>query len=342
MKLRPEQVERETAKSLLPAYLVCGDEALIVGETLDLLRAAARRQGFETRDLLVAERGFDWSQLTVAAQSLSLFSDRKIIDLRLPTGKPGRPGSEAISEFLSMPGDDNLLIVSAPKLDGSAMSSKWVKAIDAVGAVVRVWPVEARDLPGWIQTRMQRAGLQADRDAVLQLARRVEGNLLAAQQEIDKLALLHEGSAITAEDIDTAVADSARYDVFLLVDEALAGRTARALRMVGGLRREGVVPVMMLWALAREARQLAALREQIDAGATANAAIRAARVWQKRQPLVARAVGVLDGKSSGYLLTLCERADRAAKGMSGEDPWQLILRIVTLIATGKTDGLLAA
>lgn len=312
-----------------------GDEVLGVGETLDAIRASARDAGFDMRELLVAERGFDWASLTAASQSMSLFSERKIIDLRIPNGKPGRQGSEAICEFLEVASDDLLLLVSAPKLDGSTMSSKWVKAIDQHGVVVRVWPPEAKDFPAWISGRLAKAGLSASRDAVLQLARRVEGNLLAAQQEIDKLSLLITEGEVTAKDIEAAVADSARYDVFLLADEALSGRVQRALRMVGGLRREGTVPVLVLWALAKEARQLAVMREALEQGEPMASLFRTHRVWQKRQAVIRQCLSRIDTAAAVQLIQLCDRADRASKGQSGEDAWQLILRIVLLLSTGR-------
>lgn len=338
LKLRPEQVADDLKRSVRPVYLITGDEALIVGETMDALRAAAREQDFLTRELLVAERGFDWSSLTVSSQSLSLFSEKKMIDLRLPTGKPGKPGSDAICQYLASPPEDTLLVISAPKLDRSAMASKWVKACDQAGAVIRVWPMEARDLPGWIESRMKRAGLTATRDAILHLARRVEGNLLAAQQEIDKLALIHDGQEITPENVDEAVADSARYNVFLLADEALAGRVTRALRMLGGLRREGVVPVLVLWALGRESRAIAAMVEQVAAGQREADVLKAHRVWSNRQPVIRQALARLSRPFAYQLIELTERADRAAKGQSSEDAWELLSQIIVILATGQSAG----
>lgn len=338
MKLRIDQVAADAARGLRPVYLISGDEALMVGEALDTLRKAAKEQDFSTRELLIAERGFDWSELTVSGQSLSLFSEKKIIDLRLPTGKPGKPGSDAICEYLASPPEDTILLISAAKLDGSAMSSRWVKAIDKAGAVIRVWPLEARELPGWIQGRLRSAGLTASRDAVLHLARRVEGNLLAAQQEIDKLALMHDGSEISPETIDDAVADSARYSVFLLADEAMSGRVNRALRMLGGLRREGVVPVLVLWALGREARMLAAMAEQLSVGRSEAEVMKSHRIWNQRQGIVRQALARIDRQSGYALVSLAERADRAAKGQSGENPWQLLTQMIVLLAGGRSNG----
>lgn len=337
MKLATGQLAKHLRQGLLPAYLVAGDEPLIVAEAMDEIRGAARAAGFDSRELYVADRSFDWSELSNAGQSLSLFSEKKVIDLRLPTGKPGAKGSEAIAQFLASGSDDNLLLVSAPKLDASAMKTRWVKAIDQAGAVIRVWPVEARELPAWIQSRLSAAGLTASREAVLHLARRVEGNLLAAQQEIEKLSLLHQTGEIGADDIDDAVADSARYNVFLCVDEACAGRVGRALRMLGGVRREGIVPVLLLWSLAREIRQLTAMREQMASPGAASSVMAQFRVWKSRQPLVASALQRVSLDVFYRLLEMTERADRAVKGQSGEDAWLLLTRIVAGLATGRVD-----
>lgn len=341
MKISVEQLAGQLKRDLLPVYLITGDEPLIVSEALDQLRKAAHAQGYLSREIYFAERGFDWNNLSAAGQSMSLFSERKIIDLRLPTGKPGNAGSLAIAELLAHPPEDTLLLISAPKLEGSAMSSRWVKAIDKAGAVIRIWPMEPRDLPGWINNRMQKEGLDAERDAVLHLARRVEGNLLAAQQEIDKLALLHAGGRITADDIDAAVADSSRFTVFKLADEAMAGRTERAIRMLGRLRREGAAAVLVLWALGKEVRQLASMREQLDNGGSMASLMSSNRIWKNRQGITGAALQRLDCQILYQLVAWVERADRAAKGQSGEDAWELLLTITAGLASGRAPGLAA-
>ena len=193
-------------------------------------------------------------------------------------------------------------------------------------------------MPGWIRARCERAGIRPDRDAVLHLARRTEGNLLAAQQEIDKLALLADGGTLSAEDVDAAVADSARYTVFRFADEALAGRSERALRMLGGLQREGVAPVLVLWALGKELRQLAIMREAVAGGASTASVIAAHRVWSSRKGLVQAALARLEPGVLYRLVALSERADRAAKGQSGEDAWQLLVRLTAGLASGRLVG----
>jgi len=333
VKISANQILSKLDQPLLPCYLVTGDEHLLVQEILDAIRAAARAQGFGTRDLFVQTTGFDWSELSAAGGNMSLFAERQIIELRLPTGKPGVKGSAAIAEFAANAGEDILFIVSAPKLDRNAAKAKWASALDQQGAVVQVWPVSPRDLPGWINARMKQAGLQPDRDAVQLIADRVEGNLLAAQQEIEKLRLLHGEGSITAEHVDAAVADSSRFDVYKLVDAAVGGNPSRALRILNGVRSEGVEPVIVMWALTRELRTLANLADSIRNGTDLSSAMRQARVWQNRQGLVRACIG---RHQSGDFYTLLKRsrdADAAAKGQLRADPWQLATDIVLDLAS---------
>ena len=333
MKISANQILSHLDQSLLPCYLVTGDEPLLVQEVLDAIRAAARTQGFGTRDLFVQTTGFDWSDLSAAGGNMSLFAERQIVELRLPTGKPGVKGSAAIAEFAAQAGDDVLFIVSAPKLDRNSTKAKWVNALGQHGVVVQVWPVGQRDLPGWIMARMKQVGLAPDRDAVRLIADRVEGNLLAAQQEIEKLRLLHGEGPLTAEDVDAAVVDSSRFDVYKLVDAAVGGDPARALRILNGVRTEGVEPVIVMWALTRELRTLANLADKIRNGTDLSSAMRQARVWQNRQGLVRSCIGRHQSGDFYALLKRSRDADAAAKGQKRADPWQLATRIVLDLAS---------
>lgn len=328
MKIAANQLSSQLNQSLLPCYLVSGDEPLLVLEALDTIRAAAREQGFGSRELFVQTGGFDWSELTNAGGNLSLFADRRIIELRLPAGKPGVKGSATIADFAASSGDDILFLCSAPKPDRSSANAKWIKAFEKHGGLVQVWPVDSRELPGWIDARMRRAGLKPDRDAVRLLADRVEGNLLAAQQEIEKLRLLHGEGPVNAEDVDAAVADSSRYDVYKLVDAAVGGDAARAVRILNGIRIEGVEPVIVMWALTRELRTLANLAESVRGGTDLSSAMRQAYVWQNRQGLVRACVGRHQPGEFYRLLKLARDADAAAKGQKRADPWQLATQIV--------------
>ena len=332
MKISVNQLDASLKKSLLPCYLVCGDEPLLVQEAQDAIRAAARRAGFGSREQYDAGSGFDWRDVSSAGANLSLFAERRMIELRLPTGKPGKAGGAAIIELLQQAGDDLLVLVSAPKLDRSTLASRWVKALEADGGLVQVWPVGLRELPAWIVARMRRAGLQPDADAVPLIVDRVEGNLLAAHQEIEKLRLLSGEGPVSAADVDDAVADSSRFDVYKLVDAAVAGDAPRAIRILGGVRTEGTEAVVVMWALTRELRTLANCADKIRSGVDLSTALRASRVWQSRQALIRSCVSRHPVAHFYRLLKLARRADAAAKGQLAADPWQLATEIVIGLA----------
>lgn len=333
MRLRFEDIHRHFKSELKPVYLVSGDEPLQQGEAADAIRAAARAAGYATREVYEADNKFDWGELSAAANSLSLFSDRRIIDLRVPGGAPGIPGGKALVEYAERPPEDTILLITLPKLDRRQQASQWFKALDRIGALVQVWPVDAGRLPQWINQRMQGRGLQPEPEAVRILAERVEGNLLAASQEIEKLLLIQGPGAVSAEQLTAAVADSARYDVFTLVDAALQGQIARALHILNGLRAEGTPEPVVLWALAREIRTLVSVAGELEKGASPQQAMAARRdIWDKRKPLVAKGAQRLPAPRWRALLVLCAQADRAIKGRKRVDPWLLFQDITAQMA----------
>jgi DNA polymerase-3 subunit delta len=333
LKIRANQLSSHLKNSLAPCYLVTGDEHLLVAEAVDEIREAARAQGFGTRELHVATTGFDWGQLTASAGNLSLFAEQRIVELRLPTGKPGRSGGQAIVDLVAQAGPELLFIVTGPKLDGNTAKSKWVKAIEKNGISLPIWPIGLRELPGWIANRMRKAGLQPDRDAVAMIADRVEGNLLAASQEIEKLRLLLGEGKVTVADVTSAVARSSRYDVYKLADAAMAGDAARAIRILGGLKEEGVEPVIVMWALTRELRTLAMLDDAVRQGRDLGSTMQSLRVWNNRQALVRSCVGRHQQGAFHRLLKASGRADAAAKGQRFGDPWQMAADIVIGMAS---------
>lgn len=335
MKVPANKLSAHLNNSLCPCYLVTGDEPLLLDEALDAIRASARRIGYGSRELFVQTPGFDWNELTSAGGNLSLFADKQIVELRLPTGKPGVKGSAAIAEFAAKAGDDLLFLVSAPKLDRSAQKARWVSALDRLGALVQVWPVAPRELPTWISDRMRRIGLRPDRDAVLLIADRVEGNLQAAQQEIEKLRLVHGEGELTAADVDAAVADSSRFDVYKLVDAAVGGNATRAIRILGGIKTEGIDAVVVVWALTRELRMLATLAETVRSGMDLSTGLRKAGVWQNRQGLVRACVSKHQLADFYRLLQIARKADAAAKGQLRGDPWQMATEIVMGLTVGR-------
>lgn len=336
MKLSPAQLNKHLQGSLAPVYIVSGDDPLLCQEAADAIRAAARQQGFDERQVFSADANFDWGTLLMAGASLSLFAQRRLLELRLPSGKPGDKGAAALIEYCAKPAEDTLLLISLPKLDGSAQKTKWGKALVEGGncQFIQIWPVDAHQLPQWINQRLAQAGLSAQRDAVDLIATRVEGNLLAAAQEIEKLKLLAEGNSITVETVQAAVADSARFDVFGLVDAILNGEAGHALRMLEGLRGEGVEPPVILWALARELRLLAGLAQQFRQGVPLDKAFSQARppVWDKRRPLVSKALQRLSAQRWAMLLQDAQHIDAQIKGQAVGSPWTSLSRLALLMA----------
>ncbi|MFQ6005387.1 MAG: DNA polymerase III subunit delta [Woeseia sp.] len=318
----------------MSCYLVTGNEPLLVSEALDAIRAGARQQGFTARELHVVGPDFDWSELSVASANMSLFAEKRIIELRLPTGNPGRVGAAAILEILDSIADDLLVLISAPKLSRSAVASNWAKAVESRGAVVQIWPIDRRDLPTWIGNRMHMAGLRPDRNAISVIADRVEGNLLAADQEIEKLRLLLGEGPVSVDAVNEAVGNNSRYDVYKLTDAAVGGEASRALRILGGVRAEGVDAVMVVWALTRELRVLGKLADLVQAGMELGAALQKSGVWRNRQKIVRTCVARHRTNDIYRLLKVARRAEAAAKGQSGEDPWQLATEIVLSLALG--------
>lgn len=332
MKIQVNQLSSHLMKSLAACYLVTGDEHLIVGEALDAIRKAARERGFTARETHVTSTSFDWNALWASTANMSLFAEKRIVELRLPTGKPGKVGGQAIVDLVDQAGPDLLFIVTGPKLDKNTSASKWAKTIEKKGVSLPIWPISVRELPAWIANRMRAAGLQPDREAVSLLADRVEGNLLAADQEIEKLRLLLGEGKVSAQDVSNAVANSSRYDVYKLTDSALAGDARRSVKILGGLRAEGVEPVIVMWALTRELRTLVTLDDAIRQGADLGSAMQKARIWSSRQGLVRSCISRHQHGDFHKMLKATGRADAAAKGQRTGDPWQLVTDVVVSLS----------
>lgn len=332
MRLRPDQLDGHLRQRLNRVYLISGDEPLQLQEAADAIRAAARAQGFSERQVLHVESSFDWGVLAAEANALSLFAERKIIDLRIPSAKPGDKGSKALVEYTARPPEDNLLLITAGKLEREQQNSKWFKAIDGCGVVVQVWPLDHKALPGWIQSRLATRGLSATPEAVALLAERVEGNMLAAAQEVEKLAMLYGEGQLDVEAVRGAVADSSRYDVFELADAALAGDAARCARILEGLHGEGDEPVLILWALVREIRTLALIAAAQANGTPLDALFSEHRIWDKRKPLFRAALGRHPARRWQQLLRRAARADRVCKGMEQGSSRDELLQLSLLMA----------
>lgn len=331
-KLRAEQLASALSKSLASIYLVSGDEPLLIQEACDQIRTAARQQGFSERELFHCDAQSDWGNILSAANSLSLFAEKKIIEVRLPSGKPGDKGGKVLQDYAQSPAPDNILLIITEKLDGAAQKSKWFKAIESAGQHIQVWPVTASQLPRWIGLRLQQAGLQADSDAIDLLASRVEGNLLAAAQEIEKLKLLSAHKHISYELMVSVVADSARYDVFGLADKALHGDARAAVKTLQGLKTEGTDAITVLWALTREIRSLVQIAQMSAQGKNFEWAAKQAGVWDKKQPLFRAALQRLKPAQLQQLLRKANGIDKAIKGMRNAEPWDELLDLILNLA----------
>jgi DNA polymerase-3 subunit delta len=335
VKLSGDNLAASLSRQLQTIYLVSGDEPLLVNEAADAIRAAARKQDFVERDLHVVERGFDWHGLLADSRSMSLFAQRKIVEIRIANPAPGEQGADAIVELAEQPSPDNLVLIITGKLDGRTQGSRWVSAVEKRGVLVQVWPIDLPRLPAWIRERLGRHKLQADTAAAALLAERVEGNLLAAHQEIEKLALLLPPGPISAETILDVVADSARFDVMQLGEAAMRGQAARALRILEGLHGEDVQPTLVLWAVNKDLQWIARARSLMRRGQSAESAMNALYVWRPRQAAMAQALRRMNGPTLRNLILDAERVDRAIKGVDKADPWLELERLVARLAGAK-------
>ena len=334
MQLRPEQLESHLQQTLARCYLVSGEEPLIIQECADALRQAARRAGCTEREVITIDSAGDWQQLHQRAGAMSLFAEQKLIELRLPSGKPGTEGSKALQEYLAMDSDDILLII-AGKIDKQSQRAKWYTGLDNAGVVIPVWPIRRDELPRWLEQRLKNAGLQTEREALSLIADRVEGNLLAAVQEVEKLKLLAEDRTITVETVLASVADNARYNSFGLADTALAGDSAAALRTLRGLEAEATAPPVVLWSLARDVRLLAQLDSDTRAGQPLGQAMNQRGVWRNRSGLVQAALKRQDQRGILRLQALVFEVDAAVKGFNKQDPWTLLEQLILQLALGS-------
>jgi DNA polymerase III subunit delta len=310
LKLTADSLAKHLAERLLPAYLISGDEPLLAGEAADAVRARAQQAGFTEREVHFIERATDWDAVRGSAANLSLFGSRRLMELRLSTARPGAAGNAALVSLLGARDPNTLLLILSPRLDREAQAAEWVRALEARGGWVQIWPVDARRLVAWLRGRSRRLGLEPSEAALELLAARTEGNLLAAHQELSKLTLLAPQRRVTPETVLTSVADSARFDVFQLSEAALAGETSRALRMLAGLRAEGVEATLVLWALTKALRDLWGAAQ---GGSQPQ--------WRGQGAAFAKAARRAPGLSFAALAARAGRADRMIKGRLSGDAW---------------------
>ena len=327
MLLKGEQLAAHLDRDLKAVYVIYGDEPLLVIEAADAIRAAARRKGFDEREVLTAISGFNWNELHLATGNMSLFGGRQLIDLRIPTGKPGREGGKAIQDYCARPSPDALLLVTLPGLDWSEEKATWLKALTEAGVAVKLIPPNLAELPAWIAGRLRRQQQKAGNDALHFIAERVEGNLLAAHQEIQKLALLYPEGELSLQQIQEAVLNVARYDLDGLREALLSGDVARLTRTLDGLQQEGEAPPLVLWAMTEEVRALAQVKAGQKQGQPVDALLKEARVWGARQSLFKRALPRIKESTANAALEDAARIDRMIKGIGGGDGWTEFLRL---------------
>jgi len=341
MKLRPEQLGTHLKKGLSPVYLITGDEPLISEESSDLLRHHLQEQGFSEREVLHVDGSFSWEYLLECANALSLFAEKKIIELRLSSQKLNKKSSEILQSYLSNPAPDNILVITADKLDGNTKKSAWFKAVDKSGVIIEIWPVETEQLPNWIRQRAAQIELQLDDEAIQLLCDRIEGNLLAAKQELSKLSLLFPRQVVSADDIVDSVSDSSRYDIYGLSDAALNGQSTRCCKILQVLRQDGTEPPVVLWALSKELRSLAAIQQAQNNGQSFDAVCQRERIWGKRKPLARKASQRISSKQINTALQQCAEVDKIVKGMAIGDAWLLLTSISLTLSGQSLDNLLA-
>ncbi|MDR2164434.1 MAG: DNA polymerase III subunit delta [Zoogloeaceae bacterium] len=335
MRLRGEQLVAHLAQPLKPLYVVYGDAPLLVLEAADALRATARAQGYAERAVLTALPGFDWGQLAMAAGNLSLFGGKTLIDLRIPNGKPGKEGAAALVDYTHRKGTDVVLFVTLPQLDWKEEKAAWFSTLDDHGVILKLDAPPFAELPGWIAGRLARQHQRTDAEGLRFMAERVEGNLLAAHQEIQKLALLYPPGHLTEAQIHDAVLNVARYSVDDLREALLSGDLARLARTLAGLKQEGEAPVLVLWAMTEEIRAIA----QVKAGLRRlppEALFRELRIWGPRQHLLRRAVDALEARTVKSALEHSAQLDRVIKGLATGDAWDGFLRLGLMLARNRT------
>lgn len=332
MKVYPDKLQQNLQRGIAPVYLLYGEEPLAQKECSDRLRRALNDAGFEEREVVFALEDADWTQVRHAHESLSLFAAQRVVDIRLPSGKPGRVGSAVLAEIAKDPPPDIVTCVTAGRLERAQLNSAWFKAIDKVGVVIPVAPLSLQQLPAWITQRMKAAGLRPEPAAVALIAARVEGNMLAADQEIERLSLLFPNQEITEADVMAAVGNSARYAISDCVEAALAGVPSRAITVLEGLQAEGEAPMLILWSLTQEIRAGARVAQSVAAGMSPAAAFKAAGVWRNREAALSRALKRHNEQSWIRLLAMSVQADRILKGHSDGDLWQTLSSLTTGLA----------
>ena len=339
MQLRIDALETHLSKPLARLYVITSDEHLLALEAADKIRKTARAQGFSERDVLTVERTFKWGELLAANQTQSLFGDKKLIELRIPTGKPGKEGGQAMQQYAAALNPDNVTLITLPKLDWATQKAAWVNTLQQASVFIEIALIERAHLPAWIGNRLAAQRQSADRAALDFIAERVEGNLLAAHQEIQKLGLLHPEGKLSVEQIHDAVLNVARYDVFKLNEAMLSGDAARLVRMLEGLKGEGEALPLVLWAVAEEIRTLLKLKAGIAQGRALGMLLKEYRIWGPREKLVEPALRRLSLLTLETALKDAAQVDKLIKGLRAKglagDAWDAMLQLGLRVALAR-------
>ncbi|MEQ8955713.1 MAG: DNA polymerase III subunit delta [Gammaproteobacteria bacterium] len=338
MKIKAEQLARTLQQDLHPLYWLSGDEPLLMQEAADSIRQRCRELGFVAREIVYIERSFNWDSFKQVTGNLSLFADKKIVELRLASAKLDDGGKTALQDYVNDASDDIVILISSPRLESGSLNTKWFKQLEAASVIIQIWPVGREHLGSWLSARLLQEGINADAEALQLLSDKVEGNLLAAMQEIEKLKLLaHTGAGeikLDARTVMQVVADSSRFNIYQLVDAALAGQVSRAQKILAGLRNEGSFPLPILGAITRELRSLLPMLEKKQQGIGTNQIIQQARVWFNRKQAVSRAVNTLSQEQVWDMLEHARLIDRCVKGLAPNNPWtELSLLLLGLSGT---------
>ena len=348
MKIKPEQLASSLQQELRPLYWINGDEPLLLQERADQIRAYCRDNEYQDREVFAVDRTFNWELFSQATSNLSLFTDKKLIELRLDSARLEEPGKQALQRYVDSPNPDYLILIMSPRIEPATLNTKWFKSLDQSMIMLQVWPLSADELPSWLSQRLLRSGINATPDALQLLADKVEGNLLAAVQEIEKLILISEPENnqtinLDADTVMHLVADSSRYNTFALVDAALAGDSKRVLKLVRGLNNEGVVPLALVGAVSGELRRLLPMLKKVQSGQSINAVVQSSRINYKRKQAVTRALKRMHPGLVYSLLDQTRLVDYAVKGLSTNNPWieleNLFLRMSGVVtATSRRAG----
>ena len=336
MRIKLEQLPQQLQKQTVPLFTLSGNEPLLILEAADLIRTHARQQGYTERELFTVDQHFDWAELLNAGHNLSLFGERKILDVRIPSGKPGREGGKVLEAYCAALPPDTVTLITLPRIDKQGQASKWFKALETAGTLIPVYPVEREQLPGWIGQRLARQQQKADTATLQFLAGQVEGNLLAAHQEIQKLALLYPAGNLTFGQVKDVVLNVARYDVYQLSDAMIAGDTARFQRILTGLQGEGTAPLLILATLAEQIRQLIIIRKGLDNNQPSAQLLQTARIWGERQKSVIAAAKRINLQALMQGLVNAAEIDRMIKGVAQGDVWEGLLQLgLCFVMPGK-------